>query len=261
MKTRLLLLLAVALTFGMLSSSPARAEEVSIAAASDLTRCLEELNAAFTKEHPDATLKVSNGSSGNFFAQIKNGAPFDVFLSADMSYPKQLADAGLADKNSITLYAVGRIVLWSTNKNIDITRGLDLLKDADLIKKIAIANPDHAPYGRAAKAALEHFGLWESVQPRLVLGENISQTAQFVQTGNADVGFVALSLVLDPKQEKQPPYFLIPTDSYPPLEQGAVLTNAGAAKPLAKAYLEFLRGDVARKIFDRYGFRLDGNAK
>ncbi|MGB8354582.1 MAG: molybdate ABC transporter substrate-binding protein [Chthoniobacteraceae bacterium] len=252
---RLLLMLPVVVAMAM--PSLVCGDDISIAAAADLTRCLVELNDAFVKEHPDAVPKVSTGSSGNFCAQIKNGAPYDIFLSADMSYPKQLADAGFADKQSITLYAVGQIVLLSANEKIDVTKGLDILKDTALVKKIAIANPDHAPYGRAAKAALEHYGLWDTVKDRIVIGENISQTAQFVQSGNADAGIVALSLVIDPKAEKQARYYVIPQESYPPLEQGAVLTTAGSAKPLARAYLEFLRSDVARKIFDRYGFRLN----
>ena len=232
------------------------AEELSIAAASDLTFCIEDLNGAFKKSHPDAELKVSNGSSGNFFAQIKNGAPFDVFLSADIDYPKQLVKAGLADESSLMQYATGRIVLWTTNEKVDVSRGLSILRDEKLIKKIAIANPDHAPYGRAAKAALEHEKLWQDVSARLVIGENISQTAQFVQTGNADAGIVALSIVSSPKLAKVGHYAEIPAGDYPPLLQGAVLTKQGAAKPLAKAYLEFLRSEEARKIFDRYGFRL-----
>ena len=257
--TRILLVILVA-SLAMVQVTCIHAEEISIAAAADLTRCLEELNGAFVKEHPDAMPKVSTGSSGNFCAQIKNGAPYDIFLSADMSYPRQLADAGLADKNSLTLYAVGQIVLLTTNEKIDVTKGLDILKDAQLVKKIAIANPEHAPYGRAAKAALEHYGLWDAVKDRIVTGENISQTAQFVQSGNADAGIVALSLVIDPKAEKQVRYYVIPQESYPALEQGAVLTNAGSAKPLARAYLEFLRGDTARKILDRYGFRVNKSA-
>lgn len=234
----------------------ARGEELSIAAASDLTYCLDELNAAFKKDHPDAVLKVSNGSSGNFFAQIKNGAPFDVFMSADMGYPKELAKEGFADEASLMLYAVGQIVLWTTDPKVDVTRGFEILRDAALVKKIAIANPGHAPYGRAAKAALEHEHLWSEVEGRLVVGENISQTAQFVQTGNAAAGFVALSLLMSPKLAGQGHYWLVPPADYPPLEQGAVLTKTGSAKPLAKAYMEFLRGDPARKIFDKYGFHL-----
>lgn len=232
------------------------AEEISIAAAADLNYCLQELNPVFQKQHGDAVLKVSSGSSGNFFAQIKNGAPFDVFLSADMSYPRELVKAGLAEEANVEQYAVGQIVLWSTNDKVDVSGGLAVLRDAELVKKIAIANPEHAPYGRAAKAALEHEHLWKDVESRLVLGENIAQTAQFVQTGNADAGIVALSLVLSPKLANVGRYYTIPTDTYPALEQAAVLTKSGATKPLAKAYLEFLRSAEARKIFDRYGFRL-----
>jgi len=234
----------------------ARADELSIAAAADLNYCLEDLNTAFQQSHPNAVLKVSSGSSGNFFAQIKNGAPFDVFLSADMSYPKELIKAGLAQEADVVQYAVGRIVLWTTNEKVDVSRGLGALRDAEAVTKIAIANPDHAPYGRAAKAALEHEGLWKEVEGRLVLGENIAQTAQFVQTGNADAGIVALSLVMAPKLAGVGHYFEIPVETYPPLEQGAVITKTGAGKPLAKAYLDFLRSAEARKIFDRYGFRL-----
>ncbi len=231
-------------------------EELTIAAAADLTYCLQDLNVAFRQSHPEATLKVSTGSSGNFFAEIKNGAPFDIFLSADMNYPRELVKAGLAEDTNLVQYAVGRIVLWTTADKVDVSRGLAVLRDGQAIKKIAIANPEHAPYGRAAKAALEHEKLWEEVQSRIVIGENIAQAAQFVETGNADAGIIALSLVMSPKLEKVGRYFEIPADSYPPLEQGAILTKMGATKPLAKAYLDFLRSPDARKIFDRYGFRL-----
>ena len=230
--------------------------EVSIAAAADLTYCLEELNAVFHDKNPGVTLKVSNGSSGNFFEQIKNGAPFDIFLSADMNYPRELAKAGLGDEKSIMQYATGRIVLWTTNSKVDVSKGLEILRDAQVVKKIAIANPDHAPYGRAAKAALEHYDLWKTITDRIVTGENISQTAQFVQTGNADAGIVALSLVMSPRLAKIGKYYLIPAESYPPLEQGAILTKSGMAKADARAYMEFLRSDAARKIFDKYGFTL-----
>jgi len=231
-----------------------RAEEILVAAAADLTYCMEDLNKAFQVKHPEAVVKVSDGSSGNFFAQIKNGAPFDVFLSADMNYPKELAKAGLADEGSLMLYAIGRIVLWTTNDKVDVSKGLDILRDPEIVQKIAIANAEHAPYGRAAKAALEHYQLWDAVKDRLVIGENIAQTAQFVQTGNAGAGIVALSLVMSPKLAKVGHYYVIPQESYPTLEQGAVLTKGGSGKPLAKAYMEFLRSDEARKIFDKYGF-------
>lgn len=246
----------LAAAFLMASLTPAlHAQTLAIAAASDLIYCLDELNAEFQKAHPKATLKVSVGSSGNFFAQIKNGAPFDVFLSADMKYPQELIKASLADSASLTLYAIGRIVLWSIKPEIDVAPGLEILREAK-IQKIAIANPAHAPYGRAAQAALESQKLWNAVQKKIVLGENIAQTAQFVQTGNVDVGIVALSLVTSPKLSNAGKFYEIPESTYPRLEQGAILTKNGAANPVAKTYSAFLRSDRARAIFDRYGFRL-----
>ena len=232
-----------------------KVETLSIAAASDLVYCLEELNATFHKAHPTLTLKVSTDSSGNFFAQIQHGAPFDIFLSADLHYPNALIKAGLADSSSLTLYAIGYIVLWSRRPDIDVTRGLEILRD-EKITKVAIANPAHAPYGRAAKAALEYFKLWEPIQPKLVLGENIAQTAQFVQTGNVDAGIVALALVMSPKLKNAGTYYVIPETSFPRLEQAAVLTKQGIKNPVANRYLEFLRSAPAREIFNRYGFRL-----
>ena len=243
---------------GCLAATAARAaESVSIAAAADLSFCLEDINTAFKKAHPGADLKVSSGSSGNFTTQIKNGAPFEVFLSADVAFPRELIKAGLADESTLTIYAVGRIVLWtSTPDKVDVTRGFDLLRDPDgPVKKLAVANPDHAPYGRAAKEALQHEKLWEAVQTRLVTGENIAQTAQFVETGNADAGFVALALVLSPRLSQTGKWWEVPADTYNKLEQAVVLTKAGANNPLAKAYIEFLKTGEARAIFDRYGFK------
>ncbi len=228
---------------------------LNIAAAADLTLCLRDLNAAFAKAHPGTGLNTTTGSSGNFLAQIRNGAPFDVFLSADMSYPKQLVKDGQADASSLTLYATGHIVLWSTNPAVDVSQGLKVLK-SEAVKKFAIANPEVAPYGRAAKAALESAGLWDAVQPKLVRGENIAQTAQFVQTGNVDAGIVALSLVLAPTVAGTGKYWRIPEDQYPVLEQGAVITARGVSNPAAKAYVEFLRSPEARAVFDKYGFLL-----
>jgi molybdate transport system substrate-binding protein len=237
------------------NAARAAQSSLTIAAASDLVFCLEELNSAFSKEHPGVDLKVSTGSSGNFFAQIRNGGPFDIFLSADMSYPRELVKAGQADGDSLTLYAIGRIVLWTTKDGVDVSRGLAVVNDA-AVRRVAIANPSHAPYGKAAKAALEHARLWEGLKDKVVLGENIAQTAQFVQTGNADVGIVALSLVLAPSLAKAGRYWEIPADFHPKLEQGAVITLRGTKNPAAKRYIEFLRSKTGREVFDRYGFRL-----
>ena len=233
------------------------AESISVAAAADLTYCLDDINAAFKKTHPDAEIKVSSGSSGKFDTEIKNGAPFEVFLSADSGYPNDLVKAGFADEKSLTTYAVGRLVLWTTHpETVDVSQGLEILRKDEPVKKLAVANPEHAPYGRAAKQALEHDKLWEAVQSRVVLGDNIGQTAQFVATGNADAGIVALSLVVAGPFAKVGKWQEIPVEKYAPLEQVVMLTKKGADNPAAKAYLEFLRTPEARAIFDRFGFRL-----
>ena len=238
----------------------AEPETLTIAAAADLTQAVKDLDEVFTRQHPGADIKLTTGSSGNFLAQIKNGAPFDLFLSADMSYPRELVKGGQGEEASLTLYAIGHLVLWSTNPAVDVTQGLAVL-NSGVVKKIAIANPEVAPYGRAARAALQSAGVWDAVQPKLVIGENIAQTAQFVQSGNVDAGIVALSLVLGPQAAGTGKFYRIAEDQYPRLEQGAVITAHGAANPLAKAYIEFLRSDEARKVFDRYGFLLPVDTK
>lgn len=234
---------------------PVCAQTLTVAAASDLTYSIEELSAAFAKHVPGAEVKASLGASGNFVAQIKNGAPFDVFMSADMKYPGQLAQDGAADAATLTPYAVGRIVLWSFDKRFDLKQGMRVLNDARLIR-FAIANPDVAPYGRAARASLTALGFWESVQPKLVLGENIAQTAQFIQTGNAQIGIVSYATVLAPAVKGTGSYYLIPGDGAPPIEQGAIITRHGAANPLAPRFLQFLQSPAARAILLRHGFSL-----
>lgn len=242
-----LLLLALAL--------PVRADTLTIAAASDLTHSIDELAAAFVKTAPGAEVKSSLGSSGNFFAQIKNGAPFDVFLSADMQYPRQLAREGAADGATLAPYAIGRVVAWSIDPRVDLTQGMRVFADPRLTR-IAIANPDVAPYGRAAKAALVHHKYWDVVAPRLVIGENIAQTAQFVQTGNAQIGIVSYATVLTPKMKGVGKYYLIPDTGVAPIEQGAIITKRGTANPLAPRFMQFLQSPAARAILQRQGFSL-----
>ncbi|MBV9489257.1 MAG: molybdate ABC transporter substrate-binding protein [Verrucomicrobia bacterium] len=232
---------------------------VTVAAAADLAYCLQDLDEAFVAQHAGWTLKVSLGSSGNFYAQIRDGAPFDVFLSADRHYPEDLIQAGQAVRESLLIYATGKLVLWTNQpENVDVTRGLELLRDTRAVQKLAIANPDHAPYGRAAKAALQNAGLWDQIQPRLVIGENIAQTAQYVETKNADAGLVALALVRSPRLSGIGKYVEIDARRYPRLDQAAVITQQGARNPAAAAFMEFLRSDAARAIFDRYGFARPG---
>src|SRR5580693_6819565 len=189
--------------------------EVTVAAASDLTYAMNEITASFEKE-TGCTVRVSFGSSGNFLTQIENGAPFDVFFSADIAYPKKLEAEGLAAPGSTYLYAIGKIVLWTRkDSRVDVSKGLSVLREP-AVRKIAIANPEHAPYGRAAEEALRHSGVYEAVKGRLVLGENISQAAEFVESGNADAGILALSLVVSPGLKEKGRFWSIPEDLYAP---------------------------------------------
>ena len=228
-------------------------QTLTVAAAADLQPVMTEIVARFEKE-ADATVKLSFGSSGNFFAQIQNGAPYDLFFSADLEYPSRLQAAGLSKPGSLYVYATGKIVLWTrANSDIDAAQGLKALADPHL-QKIAIANPAHAPYGRAAEAALKNSGFWDRVSSKLVLGENIAQTAQFVESGNADVGIVALSFVLAPALKDRGRYFIIPQSLYPPLQQGAVILKSTQHPDLARRFLAFMRSGEISSLLHEYGF-------
>lgn len=224
---------------------------ISVAAASDLNFAIKDIIRDF-EQNTRHEVRLTLGSSGNFYAQIMNGAPFEVFLSADTSYPRQLQAAGRVD-GEIFVYGVGRVVLWASNRSgIDVEKlGFKAFAHPS-VKKVAIANPAHAPYGQAAVAAMRHAQVYDSIQNKLVFGENISQTAQFVQSGAADIGVIALSLALSEPMRKSGRYWIVPPDTYPRMEQGAVLLKG--ASPAARAFFEWLRSDAARKTFERYGF-------
>jgi molybdate transport system substrate-binding protein len=226
-----------------------------VAAASDLTYCIDELGAAFGKQVPGAELKISLGASGKFFAQISRGEPFDVFLSSDMSYPRQLARHGDADDDTLTPYALGRIVLWSRDPRFNLKQGLPVLKDTRLTH-IAIAHPRAAPYGRAAKEALEAAGMWQELRPKLVIHENIAQTVQSVQAGEAQIGIVSYASVLSPQLKGSGSYYLIPEAGLAPIEQGAIVTTHGRDNPLAARFVQFLSSPEARAILQRSGYGL-----
>jgi molybdate transport system substrate-binding protein len=244
------------LFFLMVLSMPlAQAGTLVVAAASDLVYCIDALSAAFRKDTPGADVKVSTGASGNFFAQIKRGAPFDVFMSADMDYPRKLAQEGAADLASLTPYAIGRLAVWTLDARLDPSQGMRVFSDARLTR-VAIANPDVAPYGRAARAALMHHGVWPQVQGKLVTGDNVAQAAQFVQTGNAQIGIVSLATVLSPRNKDVGRYYVVPQDGLAPLEQGVVVTQQGKANPLAARFVRFLQTQAARDILQRSGFGL-----
>lgn len=235
------------------ASLQAQAEDLSIAAAADLQFCLPDLNAKFSELHPGVHIVAVTGSSGNFFTQIKNGAPFDVFLSADEQYPQSLVSSGQADPASVVHYARGQLVLWTLRKDIDLGPGVNVVTQEG-VRHVALANPDHAPYGRAGRSALQAAGVWEAVQPKIVLGENIAQTLQFVQSGNADIGLVALSLLMAPALQNQGHYVKVAQVLYAPLIQAAVVTNHGKSSALAHAYTSFLSSTSAQAIFDGAGF-------
>jgi molybdate transport system substrate-binding protein len=227
-------------------------QKLTVAAAADLNFALPEIARQFRAIAPAVELQIAYGSSGSFFAQIGNGAPFDVFLSADVAYPRKLATAGVGAGNSVFTYAVGRLVVW-----VPAASPLDpatALREVS-VKHIAIANPQHAPYGRAAQAALRTLGLEESVQAKLVLGENIAQTLQFVESGAADVGIVALSLALAPPVRARGRYWQIPLDAYPRVEQGGIILKDSQA---ARDFRAFLLSAAGRRILKQYGFFVPG---
>jgi molybdate transport system substrate-binding protein len=239
-------------------SCVAVAQEITVAAAADLQFAFQDVAARFQKE-TGKNVKLIFGSSGNFFAQIQNGAPFDLFFSADIDYPKRLEAAGLAEPGTLYRYATGKIVLWITNDSkLDLKRGLQVLLDPS-IKKIAIANPEHAPYGRAAVAALRHENIYDQVSSKFVLGENISQTATFVVSGSADIGIVALSLTVAPSMKTKGRYFEIPADDYPPIEQAAVVIRSSQHKDIARQYLDFLKTPSLQELLRSYGFSVPDN--
>jgi molybdate transport system substrate-binding protein len=234
-----------------------QASRLTIAAASDLQTVFPEIVAGFERE-TGSKVSVTFGSSGNFFAQIQHGAPFDLFFSADIEYPRQLVQSGYADAGTLYEYATGRIVLWTRkDAGIDLTGGLRVLA-TPRIRRIAIANPTVAPYGRAAVAALRSEKLWESVQPKIVQGDNIAQTAQLADSGNADVAILAHSLALGPALSASGRYVEIPVAAHPPIQQGAVVVRASRNKEMAGRFLAFVRGPQGQATLRRFGFAPGG---
>ncbi len=233
--------------------------ELVIAAAADLSSALQEIGDSYEKK-TGVKVKLSFGASGALTQQIQNGAPFDLFFSADMDYPRQLVAAGDADAASLYQYAVGRLVLWvPADSPLDVEHlGMKVLLDPS-VKKIAIGNPQHAPYGRAAVAALRHAGLYDQVADRLVLGENISQAAQFVESGNAQVGFVALAHAAAPAMRGKGKYWEVPAEFYPPLAQGVVVLSHSQHKKEAAEFLEYIKTKEVAELLRKYGFTLPQN--
>jgi molybdate transport system substrate-binding protein len=239
----------------------ATAQEIVVAAAADLNAALPQIVESYTKR-TSQTVTLSFGSSGNLTTQIQNGAPFDIFFSADEEYPRQLIAEGFADKDTLYRYAIGRLALWvPSDSPLDLSKlGMKALLDPS-VKKIAIANPTHAPYGRAAEAALKHLAIYDQVATELVLGENVSQAVQFVESGNAQAGLIALSHALAPTMKDKGRYWIVPPDSYPPLNQAAVVLSRSKRKDAARRFLEFLRSPEAASLLTSNGFSLPAEAR
>ena len=242
----------LSLVFVSLAVTPALAEQALVAVAANFVPPFREVAMEFEKA-TGHTVQVASGSSGAFFTQIKNGAPFDVFFSADSERPKLLEEEGLGVKGSRFTYAIGRLVLWSPDPNL--VKGEDTLR-SEKFKHLAIADPKTAPYGVAAKQAMQKLEVWESVQYRLVLGESLGQTIGFIESGNAELGFLALSQVMDPKMKGKGGRWDVPSNLHEPIKQDVVLLAKGKDNPAAKSLMVFIGGPQATAIIERYGYEL-----
>lgn len=238
-------LLAILTLFG---AGPARAGDVHVAVAANFTAAMKEIAAGFEAASGHRAL-VSYGSTGKLYTQILHGAPFELFLAADQRRPKLLQADQLAEQRFT--YAIGKLVLWSSDASRPVNQ--QALQDGDF-QKLAIANPKTAPYGAAALQLLQNLGLNEALRPKLVLGDSIAQTHQFVATGNAQLGFVALAqIALDDRGSR----WLVPDALYPAIRQDAVLLNKGRDNPAATALLAYLHSDAARAVIHKYGYGTD----
>jgi molybdate transport system substrate-binding protein len=249
----------IVLILAVMSSCVLFAQQISIAAAADLNYALTELAHRFEQKTGDK-VTLSFGASGNLYSQISNGAPFDLFFSADEEYPKKLAAAGVADGSSLKTYAIGHLVLWvpNTSPYDPVKLQMDILAQPS-VKRIAIANPQHAPYGRAAMAAIEHYGLKEKLAGKLVFGENVSQAAQFVQSGNAQAGLIAMSLAMSPAMQSSGKYWELPADAYPEFKQAAVIISSSKEKKPAASFLDFVLSPEGAAVLKQFGLTPTAN--
>lgn len=233
-----------------------KAQSITVAAAADLQFAMGDVAKQFQKE-TGQEVKLIYGSSGNFFQQIQNGAPFDMFFSANLDFPKKLQTAGLTEPGSYHEYAKGKIVVWVLKDSpLDLSSGLHALLNP-AIKKIAVANPQHAPYGQAAVAAMQREGIYDQVKDKFVLGENVSQTASFIVSQSADVGIIALSLALSPNMNDKGRYIEVRADDYPPIRQACVILNSSKNKDTARRFLAFIKTAGVADTLKRYGFDVE----
>jgi molybdate transport system substrate-binding protein len=244
MKRLILSFIVMQLTF------TANSQRINIAAAADLRYAMDDIIVVFKEQYPGIQIIVNYGSSGKFYQQIVNGAPYDLYFSADMLYAQKLHEQGLAISPP-ELYAHGYIVLWS-NK-VDVSLGIPSLLNPK-ISKIAIATPSHAPYGKRAKESLIHYSIFDKIKGKLVYAENVAQTAQFIQSGNAEIGIIALSLALSPAMRSTGTFFLIDEESYTPLKQGFVIIKKSKMNVTAQKFARFMLTTPAKEILKKYGF-------
>jgi molybdate transport system substrate-binding protein len=237
----------------LLSGPRAQAERATAAVAAGMKFAMDDIAAEFRKAHPKDSFEVVYGSTGKLQTQVQQGAPFDLFFSADSTAPLDLAKAGLAG-TEMRIYAIGHLAIWSTTVDASKLTVADLTNPK--FTRIAIGNPKVAPYGKRAEEALRKAGIWDKVESRLVFGENVTQTAQFVESGNAQVGLIALSLAISPELAKKGGYALVPDDMHQPLEQGFIVTKRGVGNPVASAFAKFMQSKEAKTILLRYGYTL-----
>ena len=237
------------------SAPPSERPDFIIAAAADLRFAMDDIAKRFQLLHPEVTVKVIYGSSGQFYQQIENTAPYDVYCSADLEYPRKLAQNGLAMPGTEFQYAVGRIVIWVSKKSTKFPGEVNLqsLRDPS-VKFISISNPGHAPYGKAAVAAMTSLGVYGSVKDKLVFAENVSQAWQYIDTGAADIGIIALSLALAQTVKDAGRYWELPLDSYPRMDQGGVILKSTKNEATARAFRSFILADTGRSVLKNYGF-------
>ncbi|MDM8559055.1 molybdate ABC transporter substrate-binding protein [Candidatus Parabeggiatoa sp. HSG14] len=238
------------LIFSLITTS-VFAGELHIAVAANFTKPIKQLKQQFEKESKHQVI-ISIGATGQLYTQIKYGAPFDIFLAADMKRPQMLINEGKGVADTLFTYAVGQLVLWSPRANFVDIDGKVL--SSGTFRYLAIAHPRLAPYGNATKQALEKLGLWQTLQGKMVRGNNVSQAYQFTATGNAELGFIALSHYKAIKTKSRGSHWLIPNNLYDPIQQGAVLLKKGENNPVAQAFFVFLRSPIAQQIIGTYGY-------
>ena len=244
----------IGLALGLTLSTSSYAQNATVAVAANFTKTIESVNEAFVKIHPEHSIKFSFGPTGKLFAQIKNGAPFDAFFAADEKRAKNTIEAGLGLEKSYFVYAQGKIALYSAKYPVA-KEPLEVLKQAKF-NHLAIANPKTAPYGERAQAYLQKMGLYDVVRPKLVNGESIAHAFQYVATGNAEIGFIAMSQIVDPQSPiyQKGEYWVVPQDDYKPINQGAVITKRGEDNQAIKDFMAFMKSPEAIKIIEEYGY-------